>query len=300
MSAPPVAADAAKMEAIAAETTPLGIVAGGGSLPLAIADIVSRRGRPVVMFALRGWAEPAVERLPHHWIAVAQFGRLFRLAHQAGCRDMVMIGSLSRPPISQMRIDWTTLRLLPRVLRAFRGGDNRLLSGVGAFFEEHGFRLFGAHEVAPEILSPAGVLGRHSPAERERADIERALALLAALGPHDVGQAVAIADGHVLAIEAAEGTDRMLERVATLRREKRVHSSTGVGVLVKAPKPGQDHRFDLPSIGPQTVERVAAAGLAGVAVLAGATIIAQADQVVRLADQRGLFVVGVTPHETTR
>lgn len=299
MGAPPDARDAVKADMMAAETTPLGIVAGGGSLPLAIADMVTGRGRPVVMFPLRGWAEPAVERLPHHWIAVAQFGRLFRLAHGAGCRDMVMIGTLSRPPISHLRIDWTTLRQLPRLLRAFRGGDNRLLSGVGALFEDHGFRLLGAHEVAPEILVPAGALGRHSPIERERADIERALALLAALGPHDVGQAVAIADGHVLAIEAAEGTDRMLDRVATLRREKRVHSGSGVGVLVKAPKPGQDRRFDLPSIGPQTVERVAAAGLAGLAVVAGATIIAEADRVVRLADERGLFVVGVSPHEPT-
>ena len=300
MSAPPDAPDAAEADVMAGQATPLGIVAGGGSLPLASADIVAQRGRSVVMFPLRGWADPTVERLPHHWIAVAQFGRLFRLAHRAGCRDMVMIGTLSRPPISQMRVDWTTLRLLPRVLRAFRGGDNRLLSGVGAFFEEHGFRLLGAHEVAPEILVPAGALGRHSPRERERADIERALALLTALGPHDVGQAVAIADGHVLAIEAAEGTDRMLDRVATLRRDKRVHSAAGVGVLVKAPKPGQDHRFDLPSIGPQTVEGVAAAGLAGLAVVAGATIIAEADRVVRLADEHGLFVVGVPPHETPR
>jgi UDP-2,3-diacylglucosamine hydrolase len=300
MSAPPDARDAAEVEAIAAEATPLGIVAGGGSLPLAIADIVTRRGRPVVMFPLRGWADPAVEGLPHHWIAVAQLGRLFRLAHRAGCRDIVMIGTLSRPPISHMRIDWTTLRLLPRLLRAFRGGDNRLLSGVGALFEEHGFRLLGAHEVAPEILAPAGALGRHSPLERERADTGRALALLAALGPHDVGQAVVIADGHVLAIEAAEGTDRMLERVAALRRDRRVHSAAGVGVLVKAPKPGQDRRFDLPSIGPQTIEGVAAAGLAGLAVAAGATIIAEADRVVRLADARGLFVVGVPPHETAR
>jgi DUF1009 family protein len=297
MSAPPDAHDAAAAVAVA---TPLGIVAGGGSLPLAVADAVSRRGRPVVMFPLRGWAEPAVEQRPHHWIALGQLGRLFRLAHATGCRDIVFIGKLARPPISHLRLDWTTLRLLPRLVRAFRGGDDRLLSGVGGIFEDHGFRLLGAHEVAPEILAPTSTLGRHAPGERERADIARALSLLAAIGPFDVGQAVVIADGHVLAIEAAEGTDRMLERVATLRREKRVHSGAGVGVLVKAPKPGQDHRFDLPSIGPQTVEGVAAAGLAGLAVVAGATIVAEADRVVRLADERGLFVVGMPPHETAR
>ena len=296
MSAPPDRRDAAAP----ADATPLGIVAGGGSMPLAVADAVSRRGRPVVIFAMRGWADEAVARHPHHWVAVGQFGRLFRLAHGAGCRDLVFIGMLSRPRIAQIRLDWATLGLLPRLVRAFRGGDDRLLSGVGSIFEDHGFRMVGAHEVAPEILAPAGAMGRHSPAERERADIARALALLAAIGPHDVGQAVVIADGHVLAIEAAEGTDQMLERVATLRREKRVHSGAGVGVLVKAPKPGQDHRFDLPSIGPQTVEGVAAAGLAGLAVVAGATIVAEADRVVQLADERGLFVVGMPPPEAER
>jgi DUF1009 family protein len=293
MSTPSQATDAGA-------ATPVGIVAGGGSLPLAVADAIGRSGRGVMILAVRGWADPAVERYPHHWIALGQFGRLFRLARAAGCRDLVFIGTLARPPISRIRLDWITVRALPRLVRAFRGGDNRLLSGVGAFFEDHGFCLLGAHEVAPEILAPASALGRHAPGERERADIARALTLLAAIGPFDVGQAVVIADGHVLAIEAAEGTDRMLERVATLRREKRVHSPAGVGVLVKAPKPGQDHRFDLPSIGPQTVEGVAAAGLAGLAVVAGATIVAEADRVVRLADERGLFVVGMPPPEAER
>jgi hypothetical protein len=293
MSAPPDRRDAA----LPADATPLGIVAGGGSLPLAVAEAVSRRGRPVVMFPMRGWADPAAERHPHHWIAVGQFGRLFRLARQEGCRDLVFIGGLTRPAISQVRLDWTTLRALPRLVRAFRGGDDRLLSGVGGIFENHGFRLVGAHEVAPEILAPAGALGRHSPGERERRDIDIALKLLAAIGPYDVGQCAAVADGHVLAIEAAEGTDRMLDRVAGLRREGRVHSPAGVGVLVKAPKPAQDRRFDLPSIGPQTIEGVARAGLAGLAVVAGATIVAEADRLVRLADERGLFIIGVAPRE---
>jgi hypothetical protein len=294
MSAPSERRDAMP----SAPESPLGIVAGGGSLPFAVADAVRHTGRGVVIFALRGWADPAVETRPHHWIALGQFGRLFRLARAAGCRDIVFIGTLSRPPLSRIRLDWTTVRLLPRVLRAFRGGDDRLLSGVGQIFEHHGFRLLGAHEVAPEILVPVGPLGSRAPGERERADIERALALLAAIGPYDVGQAAVVADGHVLAVEAAEGTDRMLERVATLRRDGRVHSRAGTGVLVKAPKPGQDRRFDLPSIGPQTVESAAGAGLAGVAVVAGTTIIAEADRVARLADERGLFVIGVPARES--
>jgi DUF1009 family protein len=242
---------------------------------------------------LRGWADPAIERYRHHWIALGQLGRLFRLARAAHCRDLVLIGTLLRPAISQIRLDWTTVRLLPRIVAAFRGGDDKLLSGVAQIFEDYGFRLVGAHEVAPEILMPEGQLGRNAPGERDRSDITRALALLAAIGPYDIGQAVVIADGHVLAIEATEGTDLMLDRVATLRREGRIRIREGIGVLVKAAKPTQDHRFDLPAIGPQTVERVVRAGLAGLALTANTTILAEPDRIARLADAHGLFVVGL-------
>jgi UDP-2,3-diacylglucosamine hydrolase len=274
---------------------PIGIICGGGSIPLAVAEAASKRGRHVVLFALRGWADSAVERYPHHWIALGQLGRLFRLARAAGCRDLVFIGSLLRPKVSQIRLDWTTLRALPRGLAAFRGGDDHLLSGVARIFEDHGFRLLGAHEIAPDILAPEGIVGRHSPGARDRADIAHATALLEAIGPFDVGQAAVIAEGHVLAIEAAEGTDRMLDRIAALRQDGHIRTPAGVGVLVKAPKPTQDRRFDLPSIGPQTVEGVARAGLAGLAVVAGATIMAEPARIAKLADAHGLFVIGLPP-----
>ena len=194
---------------------PLAIICGGGSLPLAVADAVARRGRRVVLFPIRGFGDAAaVGRYPHHWVGLGQFGRMCRLAHAEGCRDVVFIGHLIRPSLHEIRFDWQTLRLLPRVARLYRGGDDRLLSGIGRIFEEHGFRLLGAHEVAPEILVPEGLMGRRAPGEQEQADIATGLAVLAAMGPFDVGQAAVVANGHVLAIEAAEGTDAMLSRVA--------------------------------------------------------------------------------------
>jgi DUF1009 family protein len=278
---------------MSAAPDPLAIICGGGSIPLAVADAVSRTGRRVVLFALRGWAQPAVERYPHHWVTIGRYGQFLALARAEGCREVVFIGTLLRPSIRQIGLDWTTLRLLPRVVRALRGGDDHLLSSIGRIFEEHGFRVRGAHEVAPDILVPEGALGRRVPSERDRADIGRALEVLAAIGPYDVGQAAVVADGHMLAIEAAEGTDRMLDRVAALRADGRVRSPRGAGVLVKAPKSGQDARFDLPSIGPPTVEGVARAGLAGLAVVAGAAIIAEPQAVAERADALGVFVVGV-------
>jgi DUF1009 family protein len=169
-----------------------------------------------------------------------------------------------------------------------------LLSGIASMAEEGGLRVIGLRDVAPEVFVPEGVLGRHQPTERDLSDIARGMTLIAALGPFDVGQAAIVANNNVLAVEAAEGTDNMLARIADLRQQRRVTTPPGVGVLVKAPKPGQDRRFDLPSIGPRTIEGAARAGLAGVAVAAGSTIIAEAAEVIAAADRANIFIVGVS------
>jgi DUF1009 family protein len=273
---------------------PIAVVCGGGSFPAAVADAIARRGRRPVIFALRGWADPQwLERYVHHWIALGQLGRFFRLASAEQCREVVFIGTLLRPALTQIRLDWRTIRLMPRIARAFRGGDDRLLSAVAHILEAGGLRVVGVEDVAPEIIVAEGVLGRHQPSPRDRADIARALNVIAALGPFDIGQAAIVADGHVLAVEAAEGTDNMLARIAVLRQQARVTTPLGVGVLVKAPKPGQDRRFDLPAIGVRTVEDVARAGLAGLAVAAGGAIIAEPAAVTAAADRAKVFLVGV-------
>lgn len=272
---------------------PLGIICGAGTVPFAVADAVAQRGRPVVLFALRGWADTAaIKAYPHHWIALGQFGRICRLARHAGCREMVFVGGLVRPSIWQLRLDWGTLIEMPLIVRSFRGGDDHLLSGVGRLFEKGGFRVIGAHEVAPEITAPVGSLGRFGPTAAVEDDIDHGFAMLAAMSAFDVGQAAVIAGHRVLAVEAAEGTDAMLDRVAALREAGRIALASGVGVLVKAPKRRQDRRFDLPSIGADTVTRAARAGLAGIAVVAGATIVAEPQRLVEAADGAGLFVVG--------
>lgn len=274
---------------------PVALICGAGSLPLAVADIVSARGRQVLLFPLQGIAKPAdFAQRPHTWLRIAKGGVFARTARAAGCRDMVLIGSMVRPSIWQLRLDWTTLKLLPRIAAAFRGGDDHLLSSVAKLIEEHGFRLLGAHEVAPEILVPQGALGRVQPNERDCADIALGFDYLHATGMFDVGQAVVVADKHVLAVEAAEGTDGMLARVVEMRANGRVRTPSGAGVLVKAPKHMQDRRFDLPSIGPQTVDWVVRAGLAGIAVAAGETVVAEAERLVQAADKAKVFVVGMS------
>jgi len=289
---PPLPANAGTGEP--SERRSIALVCGGGTLPGAVAAAIATRGLRPVLFAIRGWADPKiVEPYAHHWVALGQIGRFLRLARAEQCREAVIIGALLRPPLTKIRLDWHTLRLMPSLARAFRGGDNRLLSGVARLSEEEGLRIIGVADVAPEVLVPEGVLGRHQPTARDRTDIARALEMIAALGPFDVGQAAVIANNHVLAVEAAEGTDNMLNRLVELRAQRRVTSAAGTGVLVKAPKPDQDRRFDLPAIGPRTVANAARAGLGGIAVTAGSTIVAEPAETIAAADRAGMFLIGV-------
>jgi UDP-2,3-diacylglucosamine hydrolase len=282
------------VEPVTRQDDPLALICGGGSLPMAVADSAAARGRKVVLFLLRGVADPVLAaRFPHHWLYLGQAGKFKRLAQADGCRDIVFIGSLVRPALWQVHFDLWTLLRIPTFVGAFRGGDDHLLSHIGRNFERYGFHLLGAHEVAPDILMPEGTLGRAQPSENDRADIALGLDYLRAAGPFDVGQAVVVAGRHVLAVEAVEGTDHMLARVAEMRTNGRLRAPAGSGVLVKAPKPQQDRRFDLPTVGPHTVEGVAIAGLAGMAVVAGSSIIAEPERLVAAADRANVFVVGV-------
>jgi DUF1009 family protein len=278
---------------IAAAAAPLGIICGSGMFPIAVAKAVQARGRKVALFPIRGFAEPAVERFPHQWIDLGAFGRLIRIIKAAGCDEVVLVGGLVRPRLRHLRFDLVTLRMLPRLALLYRGGDDKLLSGIAAAFEEQGVRVRGAHEAAPELLMPEGVAGSFAPSRQDQDDIRFGFTLVHALGPFDVGQAVVVADNRVLAIEAAEGTAGMLARIAVLRESGRLKLPTRAGVLIKAPKPGQDRRIDLPAIGPVTVAEAKAAGLVGIAVEAGGTLVADPVALARAADEAGLFLFGV-------
>src|SRR3954469_6112773 len=275
-------------------SSPIGLIAAGGVLPFAVADsLVARRIDPV-FFALRGICDPVqVRRFRHHWIAIGQLGRLSKLLHAENCRDLVFIGALVRPALSEIRLDWKTLRAMPSVLKAFRGGDDHLLSSVGRILEGDGFRMVGVKDAAPDLLMPEGCLTRAAPDADASADIAQGREVLRALSPFDIGQAAIVVDGHVLGVEDIEGTDGLLARVARLRAEGSIRAKPGRGVLVKAPKSGQDLRFGLPTLGPRTIEGAAAAQLAGVAVIAGHTLVAEPQAMVERADAAGLFVTGL-------
>jgi DUF1009 family protein len=275
-------------------SSPVGLIAGGGVMPFAVADSLTARGIDSVVFALKGACDPkAAERFRHHWISVGQLGRAERLFRAENCRNLVFIGTLVRPALSEIRLDWGTLRAIWRVWAAFRGGDDHLLSGIGRILEQDGFRMVGIKDVAPELLMPEGCVTRKAPDENAAADIAKGRDVLRALSPFDIGQAVIVIDGHVVGVEDIEGTDGLLARVARLRAEGRIRAKTARGVLVKAPKSGQDLRFDLPTMGPRTVEGAAAASLAGIAVVAGNTIVVEPQTMIEAADAADVFVTGL-------
>src|SRR3954452_10177718 len=260
---------------------PVGIIAGAGAMPFAVADQLAARGLGAVIFALKGACDPAAAaRYRHHWISVCKIGKAKKLFRSEGCRDLIFIGSLARPSLSEIRLDWGTLRVMSIVAAAFRGGDNHLLSGVGSILEQDGFRMIGVKDAAPDLLMPAGCITRAMPDRAAALDIARGQDVLAALGPFDIGQAAVVIDGHVVAVEDIEGTDGLLARVARLREDGRIRAKAGRGVLVKAPKRGQDLRYDLPAIGALTVEGAVLAGLAGIPVAAGNAVVADAQAMI--------------------
>src|ERR1700704_1104774 len=276
-------------------SSPIGLIAAGGVMPFAVADSLIARGLNPVLFALKGACDPVrVERFRHHWISVGQVGRAVKLFRAENCRHLVFIGSLVRPALSEIRLDWGTLRVIGKVWAAFRGGDDHLLSSIGRILEQDGFRMVGIKDVAPDLLMPEGCVTRKTPDENAIADIAKGRDVLRALSPFDIGQAVVVIDGHVVGVEDIEGTDGLLARVARLRAEGRIRAKAARGVLVKAPKSGQDLRFDLPTLGPKTIEGAAKAQLAGVAVVAGNTIVVEPQTMIEAADAAGLFVTGLS------
>lgn len=269
----------------------IGILAGGGRLPPLIAESVIARGGRVHIVAIEGEAGPEIEVFPHTWVNWGQVGRMVSTLRNERCRQLVIAGGVKRPDLTKIRPDLGLVASLPRIIGVMAGGDDSVLTRVVRFFEHKGLVVRGAHEVAPDLLAGAGNIGAISLSERGRSDAEIGAAVRAALGPLDAGQAAVVADGKVLAIEGAEGTDAMLRRVAELRRDAAAHGRSGV--LAKGPKPGQELRIDMPAIGPRTIEGAVAAGLEGIAVEAGAVLILDKGETVQAADAAGLAMHGL-------
>ena len=268
-------------------TDKIGIVAGGGEVPGQLIDALRRRNHPFFIIGLEGQVLPeTLDGTPHLVVRLGAVGTALDALRREGVRRLVFAGSVRRPSLAELRPDWTATRLIARMgPKMFLAGDDALLSAVVKVLEGEGFTVERADRLLDGLLAGAGYLGRHQADAVALADIARAVAILRALGPLDVGQGVVVQQGLVLGVEAIEGTDALLARCGALRRD-----GSG-GVLVKRAKPGQELRADLPTIGARTVEGAAAAGLAGIAVEAERTLMPERAATIEAADARGLFVV---------
>jgi DUF1009 family protein len=269
----------------------LAILAGGGKLPPLVTTAALRDGREPVVFAVAGEAEPqAFAPAPVHVMRWGEIGKLFRLTEENHCSEAVLIGSIShRPDYRTLMPDFGAVKLVPRILKLMAARDGTLLEGVARIFEERGLCVVSPLAVAPDLALPEGVLTGGVSAESTK-DIEAARRAALEVGNLDIAQGAVAVGGRVVAVEDARGTDALLERIALLRRDEKI-AGTG-GVLVKCLKPQQDGRHDLPTIGPETAERAARAGLSGVAAEAGRAILVGREETIEAFRRAGLFLVG--------
>ncbi|MCP8893475.1 UDP-2,3-diacylglucosamine diphosphatase LpxI [Shinella daejeonensis] len=274
----------------------LAVIAGGGLLPHFVAEAARARGENPYIFALARESMQDWSDFDHRTVSVGDYAGIRRTIAEEGIGRVVLSGWVRRrPEWRDIRAPLRAIPLLPAVVRTLlRGGDDAVLRMVIRLLEADGVRVVGAHEIVPDLLGAEGPLGNRSADAKARADIAAATAATLVLGRLDIGQGCVAVGGRVVALEGAEGTDLMLERVAELRRLGRI-STRRKGVLVKLCKPGQDMRADLPSIGLDTLRRAVAAGLAGIAVEAGRSLVLEREKLIAEADAAGLFIVGICP-----
>ncbi|MGV2979076.1 LpxI family protein [Camelimonas sp. ID_303_24] len=271
---------------------PVAILAGGGSLPLALAEALRQRGRPVEILALRGFADRPTRRAAGAVRDLLDAQGVLDVLHGWRPGAVTMAGYVHRPGPLALLGAYSAFRNRDLISRLAAAGDDGLLRGVVNLLEDQGFTVAGVHALAPELLAPTGVLGETPPLAAASVDI--GFAVLASLSPYDVGQAVAVAGTRVCAVEGPEGTDAMISRVRKLWGSGRLPRSDQAPVLVKTAKAGQDLRIDMPVIGPRTVRCAAAAGFAGIAVGAGKTMIIDQAATVAEANRRNVFLIGTS------
>ena len=277
----------------------VGIIAGGGSLPVEVAEGLAAHGQPPFILLLEGEADRLQElhRYDHDSLALEQMGSLVPALKRHGISHVILAGEIRRRPrLTDIRPSLGLLAILPSVIMALARGDDGLLKIVTRGLEKRGIKVIGAHQAVPELAAGLGTLTAVGPIQADWRDIEAGRIAAKAIGALDIGQAAIAIGGRVIALEGIEGTAELIARTAQLRTHGRIAGKMR-GVVVKCAKPGQELRADLPSIGPQTVEAAHAAGLAGIAVEAGRSLILEGPATIARANALGLFIVGLPAME---
>jgi DUF1009 family protein len=272
-----------------ASAAPLGLIAGNGIFPRLVAGGAKAAGVPVVAVAHRGETDEALESEVDEctWVRVGELGKIIRTLKKAGCRQAVMAGGIAKVKIfGGFRPDLRGAAFLARTRSLY---DDKLLRGIAAELESDGIEVIPSTAYLPELLPEPGLLGRVRLRSRDREDIAFGRRVAQATGAFEIGQTVVVRAGLVLAVEAVEGTDAAIRRGGELGR--------GDAVVVKASKPGQDLRFDVPAVGPTTIELMAEVGARVLAIEAGRTLLLERERLLAAADNSSVAVFAFDPEE---
>ena len=267
--------------------TNLCVIAGGGILPRKVADNFDPSGERIFFLAFRNITDPEIVAGRHHeWLELGEIQKAIDAMHRNNVGKVVMAGPIQRPALSSLALDTRALKMLAKGgLKVF--GDDGLLSLVAKEIEKEDIKIIGIEEILSGVLTKEGLLAGPAPTKNSWDDIKRGLHVLNNLGPCDVGQSVAVQEGLVLAVEAIEGTDKMIERAGGLKR------NVSGPILIKISKVNQDKRVDLPTAGPETVNNAIRAGFQGLALEANNSLLLDKDRVLKIAEKNAFFVIGV-------
>lgn len=252
---------------------------------------------PFYVSRLGAGINPALEEFGGDSFELGEVGKRINALTAAGCDAVTMIGNLGRPDFKSIKVDARGAMMLPKVVMAARKGDDALLSVIVSEFERAGFRVLGVQDVSKQLLAPAGLIAGPPLSDDDHADMKKAAQIASAIGALDVGQGCVVCHGLVLAVEAQEGTDAMLRRVAELPERLRGTAEARAGVIAKIPKPQQEMRVDLPTIGTTTIRGAANAGLKAVAFQAGSSLLLERDACIALANEFAVSIYGFTADE---
>jgi UDP-2,3-diacylglucosamine hydrolase len=268
----------------------LGVIAGGGALPGQVISACRETGRDYFVLAFEGSADPEVlGDAPVQWIRMSGLSKAFEIARREGVEELVLVGKIPRPSILELMRDVRSAKFLAKVGTRMLGDDNILSAVVREIEETEGFRVIGPEVLLDNILATAGCYGAIEPNDHEMADIRRGMEVLRTMGPLDIGQGVVVQNGMIIGVEAAEGTDRLIERCAEF-----MDPETVGGVFVKAAKPTQDRRIDRPAVGSSTMNHAIQAGLRGIAIEAGGALVVDRQVMIDAADAAGVFLFGIS------
>lgn len=273
------------------QTKKIGLIAGGGDLPHEVVRDAQAQGYEIYVAALKSFSEPSEFDVPSGAFGFVDFRKMIKCFKQENCTHVTLAGNVSRPDFSTIKPRIRDIPLLAKAVKAASKGDDGLLKYIISLFEKEGFEILAPQDICASSLMGAGLLGKIKPTTAQLKDIEKAMNIAVHIGSADIGQGAVVNKGLVLAVEAQEGTDKMLERVADLPEAIRG------GVLAKCLKPGQENRVDMPTIGVTTVELAAKAGMAGIVLVAGKAFVMNRAEVRELADKHGIFIYGAKPDE---